>query len=234
MIYIQKKDDSNIAHHFDCSCAMYGAIEQDLPYKLISYDEIEKYSNLIKTNLFVGSTEFMSKVFSFMNKSPKVPKNSNRSCRILTLKQAKEFSKERSIFIKPTKIKLFTGFVLDQYSYNCINILPDNTEVMVYDPFIESISSEWRLYINNNKIVDARNYAGDFMITPDWNYAKQVLEENRSNFPISYTIDIGILKSGKNEVIEFNDMWAIGNYGIPNDLYIRLLKDRYWEIIRHD
>jgi hypothetical protein len=27
-------------------------------------------------------------------------------------------------------------------------------------------------------------------------------------------------------------MWAIGNYGIPNDLYLRLLRDRYFEIIR--
>lgn len=232
MIYIQKKENSNIAHHFDCSCAMYGAIEEDLPYKLISYNEIEKYYNLIKTNLFVGSTEFMFKVFSRINKNPKVPKNSNRPCEILMLKQAKEIAKEKNIFIKPVKIKLFTGFVLDQYSYNCINILPEDTEVMVYEPFKESILSEWRLYILNNKIVDARNYSGDFKIMPDWIYAQQVLEENRNIFPIAYTIDIGILKSGKNEVIEFNDMYAIGNYGIPNDLYLRLLKERYFEIIR--
>ena len=31
--------------------------------------------------------------------------------------------------------------------------------------------------------------------------------------------------------VESNDMWAIGNYGRPNDIYIRLLRDRYFEII---
>jgi hypothetical protein len=32
-------------------------------------------------------------------------------------------------------------------------------------------------------------------------------------------------------VVEFNDMWAIGNYGVPNDLYVKALRDRYFEII---
>lgn len=54
-----------------------------------------------------------------------------------------------------------------------------------------------------------------------------VIRSNK-DFPIAYTIDIGILESGENVVIEYNDMWAIGNYGIPNDLYLRLLKDRYF------
>jgi hypothetical protein len=36
----------------------------------------------------------------------------------------------------------------------------------------------------------------------------------------------------KNVIIEFNDMYAIGNYGVPNDLYVRMLRTRYFEIIR--
>lgn len=31
-------------------------------------------------------------------------------------------------------------------------------------------------------------------------------------------------------MVEFNDMWAIGNYGMANDLYFALLKDRWTEI----
>ena len=48
-----------------------------------------------------------------------------------------------------------------------------------------------------------------------------------------YTVDIGILENDENVVIEFNDMWAIGNYGIPNDIYLRALKGRYFEIINN-
>jgi len=29
-------------------------------------------------------------------------------------------------------------------------------------------------------------------------------------------------------------MWAIGNYGIPNDLYVRILKERYFDIMRNN
>jgi hypothetical protein len=36
----------------------------------------------------------------------------------------------------------------------------------------------------------------------------------------------------ENVIIEYNDMWAIGNYGMPNDLYLQLLKDRYFEIVK--
>ena len=28
-------------------------------------------------------------------------------------------------------------------------------------------------------------------------------------------------------------MWAIGNYGVSNDLYVRMLKDRYFDIIKN-
>ena len=34
--------------------------------------------------------------------------------------------------------------------------------------------------------------------------------------------------------ISSNDMWAIGNYGIPNDIYLRVLKDRYFQIVTQD
>lgn len=52
------------------------------------------------------------------------------------------------------------------------------------------------------------------------------------DFPKSYTIDVGILEDGENVVIEFNDMWGIGNYGVDNHTYLRLLKSRYFEIMK--
>jgi hypothetical protein len=56
---------------------------------------------------------------------------------------------------------------------------------------------------------------------------------------MAYTIDVGILSSipfgsseRENVIIEFNDMWAIGNYGMENKRYLRMLVDRYFEIIK--
>ena len=100
---------------------------------------------------------------------------------------------------------------------------------MSYEVFDGVIESEYRIYVLNKKIIDSHCYSGSFEVIPDFNYVRSIIEEN-NDFPISYTIDIGILDNGKNVVVEFNDMWAIGNYGVPNDLYIRMLKERYFEI----
>lgn len=228
MIYIQSKD--NIPHHFDAACALYGCEESGLNYKLISFDDISKFKNLIKNNLFVGSVEFMKEVFKNVGiENVRVPRNSNREYTKMTVSEAIELSKTKKIFIKPFDIKLFTGFVMEGFVYSCLNKI-ENEAVMVYDVFKSDIISEWRLYIHKNKIVDSRNYSGDFMIYPNHEYILSVIKENH-DFPIAYTIDIGILENGNNVVIEFNDMWSIGNYGIPNDLYIKLLRDRYFEIM---
>ncbi len=236
MVYIQSNKERTLAEHFDCSCALYGAIDSNLDYRLTSYEEVisGKFDMIIKKHLFVGSTEFMKEVFKRIELNDvRLPMNSNRICEIITLDEAHNIVKSgRNIFIKPIEIKLFTGFVLDDFQYTCLNNLPGDTKVMSYEPFKEVIESEWRIYIHNNKMIDSRNYAGEFIINPDYKYVNEVIKNNRNIFPCAYTIDIGILKSGENVVIEYNDMWAIGNYGIPNDLYLKLLRDRYFEIVR--
>ena len=62
-------------------------------------------------------------------------------------------------------------------------------------------------------------------------------EEKLKGFPSTFTIDMAIYKKHPKirlkTVVEFNDMWAIGNYGISNDLYVRMLKERYFDIIKN-
>lgn len=234
MVYIQSDIEKKIPHHFDAACALYGAIDSGLNYRLTSYQEIEegKFDLLLKNRVFVGSVEFLSLVFKRLGiPNVKLPSNSNRKSEIITIKQARDIAKSGTdIFIKPTQAKLFTGFVLDQMQYPSINSLPDDTLVISYKPFEHPIESEWRIYIHNHKMVDAKNYSGDFTTCPNYDYIQEVINKNKGSFPCAYTIDIGILSSKENVVVEYNDMWAIGNYGIPNDLYYRLLKDRYFEI----
>jgi hypothetical protein len=237
MIYIQSNAERTLPHHFDVASAMFGAIENVQNYRLTNFDEVKsgKFDLLIKNNLFVGSVEFMKEVFSRIGKEDvRVPKNSNREYKVMTLDDAKSIANSgKSIFIKPFDIKLFTGFVLDQMINTSISDVPDDTQVMVYDVFTSPIKSEWRCYVHRNKVIDIRNYSGDIFTYPSKDYLSDVLYKTEdSNFPIAYTIDIGILENGENVVIEYNDMWAIGNYGMPNDLYLRLLRDRYFEIVK--
>lgn len=236
MIYIQSNSDRTRPHHFDCATAMYGAIDTGQDYRLTTYEEIEsgKFDFALRSNLAVGSVEFMKLVFSRLGLDDiRVPLNSNREHHVSTLGEIRRSAESgNKHFIKPFDIKLFTGFVIDQMQYPHIKSIPDETPVMVYEPFKYPIESEWRCYVLYNRVEYIANYAGDFLVNLDGVYLRKVMNENRSTFPSAYTIDIGVLANGENVVVEFNDMWAIGNYGVPNDLYLRMLRERYFEIIR--
>lgn len=242
MIYIQKNSDG-IPYHFDCACAMYGTIELGLDYRLVTFEEVQtgKLDNLIRSHLFVGSVEFMTEVFKRVGiEQPRLPLNNFRSFEEMKLK---DFVFETPKFIKPKSIKEFTGFVVDDYSKNMLNTLDGDTDIIVQD-VIKGIVCECRCYIFRNKVVDIRQYSGD--VFTDHLIISNFLENelkrfDTSNFPETFVADVAEYmpeyKGGKptsyNTIIEFNDMWAIGNYGVPNDLYVRMLKDRYFDIIKN-
>jgi len=233
--YIQR-NSFNLPHHYDCACAMYGSTDLGIESKLISFDEIDGVSDyVLKNNLFVGSVEFMTKIFNRFNKSPRVELNSNREEELTKLGQAKKrILNGEKLFIKPKQIKLFNGMVCTKDLISCLNPYSDDIDVIVTKPFDKDINSEWRCYMNNSKvgnpIVDIRNYSGDQFILPNKDFILEVFNKY-PEFPKSYTIDIAILSNGENLVVEFNDMWAIGNYGIDNEDYLKLLKKRYFQIV---
>jgi hypothetical protein len=236
MIYIQSTDDKSRPHHFDCASAMFGAIETGQDYKLKSYEDLisGKLDPLLKTNLFVGSVEFMQEVFRRVGlNNVRLPANSNRESQIITLSEAFELAKTKQIFIKPYEIKAFPATILDGANYSYLNNVPRDTKVFCYEPFNSPIWSEWRCYIHNNQLVDVRNYSGEFKSLPYLGGIPNLIKSNKDlGFPNTYTIDIAELENLKQVVVEYNDMWAIGNYGVPNDLYLEMLKTRYFDIMK--
>lgn len=236
MVYIQSNSERTLPHHGDAASALYGTIDLGLDFKLISFEDIHKFKNLIKTNLFVGSTEFMREVFKQIDKDPRVPINSDRNHQEQTLGEVrKRIELGEELFVKPIILKLFTGLVVDKFNITCLKNLPDDLLVMVYE-VLPKILAEWRVYIHHNRIVDIKNYSGGlFVPIPKPTWIHSMIEKYRYLFPCAYTMDIATLDTMFKFpyiVIEFNDMWAIGNYGVPNDLYVRMLKDRYFEIVR--
>ena len=234
MIYIQKKDNEDVPHHFDCACAMYGAMDLGLDYILVSFEEVKngKFDSLVKNNLFVGSVEFMTEVFNRVGiEQPRLPINNLRPYEEMKLR---DFKYEYPVFIKPKSIKAFTGFVVDDYSKSMLNTLDKELDIIIQQ--VINLDSEWRFYVFRNKIVDIRHYSGrmDINLIGAVNNFNKLDDSTFKNFPETFVMDIGFYNdSDSYTIIEFNDMWAIGNYGIPNDLYVRMLKDRYFDIIKN-
>jgi hypothetical protein len=198
-----------------------------------------------KLSPFIGSIDCMTHLFKNINKYPEpidFPKSIidsgllNRDIKIMTLQEAIEFFKFRSkyyqtnipIFIKPVQTKLFDGILISKEEHlNYFNRVDTNINVLVCEKI--DILSEHRAYIHNGKMVYCCNYSGDFRINPDYNYIDSLIKQYDKQ-PIAYTIDVAVLKDGSNTVIEFNDFWAIGSYGLYCLDYAQMLLDRYFEI----
>ena len=141
------------------------------------------------------------------------------------------------IFIKPAyDIKLFTGFVLDKGTtlHNIGMYYSDiNPNTSVYTSEVVDIVSEYRCFVHKNELVGIKHYTGDFGCFPDILEINEMIRLYKKDAPISYTLDVGIIEKASKDktiLIEINDFWAIGGYGLDGKTYVRMLIDRFQEI----
>jgi hypothetical protein len=214
-------------------CAAYGAFDSGTT---VFFSE-EPRPQVHKLQLHVGSTEFMYKLWESIGKSPDVPRNCDREHREMTLAEAIEIATRRQIFVKPFRKKLFTGTVISRDTIAQVRVYDSLEKVFVYEPYDRKILSEWRVYVRRGHAdgqkhcpVFCANYAGDPMKFPSEDFVKAKVSEN-SDFPSAYVMDVAVFKDGHCDVVEYNDMWAIGNYGLDNQTYYSMLKQRYFEIV---
>lgn len=140
----------------------------------------------------------------------------------------------RPIFIKPKdKAKLFTGFVChsntDLYPLDSIS-----KHTRLYCSAVVEWLSEYRVFVNEDEIVGIEHYKGDSALKIDLN----VVEDAVKNFKKSaektaaYGIDFGLLKNGETALIEWNDGFALGSYGLDKIIYTDLILTRWNEILQ--
>jgi hypothetical protein len=134
------------------------------------------------------------------------------------------------VFIKPLNtIKAFTGFV----ATNEINmrVFSEGYEGWVcYQDVIELVS-EYRMYISNHKILGMKHYSGDCLQFPNRNVIEQCFNRSKQLIDYhSYTLDFGVLDTGETVLIEINDGFAIGNYGLEALKYYLFCRNRWLQL----
>lgn len=144
-----------------------------------------------------------------------------------------------SYFVKPRETKRFTGTYI-QYQGQA----EDAAQWMAIDaetPCIFStpleFETEMRCFVHKGKIVDAKHYQGDPFVVPRGakscaNLAVQLIENFYGDqTPVAYSIDVGCNSMNtKTAVVEVNDFWALGSYGMDSRMYCRLLVDRMTQL----
>lgn len=239
-VYVQTKN--GLAINADIQNAIDGFEYLGYDVKYISLEEIMSGMRdfAARTSPFICSIDGMRKIFSNIGKNPApidYPKEiveaglCGRTILKMPLHEAiKKFeSTEIPLFIKPVTTKLFDGILVSKKEdLNFFGTISTNPDAYVSEKI--DILSEYRIYVHNGKMVHSCCYEGDFRLAPDYVYVYNMITAYKSA-PVAYTIDIAILDDDRNVLMEFNDFWAIGSYGLKSWDYAQMLADRYEEII---
>ncbi|MBW3637067.1 MAG: ATP-grasp domain-containing protein, partial [Armatimonadetes bacterium] len=89
--------------------------------------------------------------------------------------------------------------------------------------------SEYRGFVHRGELVGCKHYAGDFRVAPDFAPIEAALEEWEAR-PVACSMDWGVTREGRTLLIEVNDAYSLGCYGLSPLLYAPMLADRWFQI----
>ncbi|MCC2669421.1 MAG: hypothetical protein K0Q72_1892 [Armatimonadetes bacterium] len=133
------------------------------------------------------------------------------------------------LFVKPfDQGKIFTGHVVSGFGdlLQTVN-LADDTPVLVQDPV--EFRSEWRAFVLRCKVVGIGHYKGDPLLFPDPAVIQGLIAAYEDPF-IAHSVDVGIDGQGRTQLVEMNDAYALGDYGLPSVTYARMIEARWDEM----
>jgi hypothetical protein len=133
-------------------------------------------------------------------------------------------------FIKPVGPKEFTGFVWANQVEDRRRIITQTDDVEVWISDVVGFRSEYRSFILNNVVLDVRRYKGDWSLAPDRSVVEEAVALMAPTAPAAYSLDWGVDKDGRTLLVEMNDGFSLGHYGLYPALYARMLSSRWFEM----
>lgn len=148
----------------------------------------------------------------------------------------------KPVFIKPAAVqKGFVGHVFNarpyenghHYDYQT-DSLPSNYKILASE--VVNFETEWRVYVLKGQILGVRTYEGGYMgnASPSPKFLNRMIEDFKEA-PVAYAMDVGKIRSPKGTVfglVEVNEGFSLGNYGIPHIQYARMVEARWKEMTK--
>jgi ATP-grasp domain, R2K clade family 3 len=130
------------------------------------------------------------------------------------------------IFIKPKdETKKFTGKVVQEYR-DFIGLVDNNHPTIIWCSEITHFITEWRCYVRYGKILDIRQYKGAWDSKIDVSVVKNAINDFITA-PSAYALDFGIDENGSMKLVEVNDGYSLGSYGMNSINYAKILSARW-------
>ncbi len=145
----------------------------------------------------------------------------------------KDIKKEKlPFFMKPVEDKLAPAIVVnsweDLHPYRFID-----PETDIHCSEVVDFVSEWRCFLLYGRIIGIEFYYGE----KDFLYNRNIIDEAvraYPDMPAGFALDFGVTKDGRTLLIEANDGYSLGAYGLESTLYVRLLTARWAELNNTD
>lgn len=135
------------------------------------------------------------------------------------------------VFVKPWRrnkgfpsIAVFSADDIEGHSR-----LSDDDEVLIAEYVV--FLSEWRCFVCRGEVVDVSHYQGDPFCFPDPKTIRSALEDFGPDAPAGYGIDFGILENGRTVLVEVNEGYSLGSYGLNSIEYAQLLRERWLQLV---
>jgi hypothetical protein len=103
----------------------------------------------------------------------------------------------------------------------------EDTEIWCSEPV--KFVAEWRCFVRYGEIIDVRKYGGDWRLKYDYKIIEQALEAYKSA-PKAYAMDFGLTDNDRTLLVEVNDGYSLGSYGLLSLDYAKFLSARWAEI----
>lgn len=135
------------------------------------------------------------------------------------------------LFIKPMPRdrKLFNGQVVGNYRDLAITAaLPGTYPVVCSDPV--DMRSEYRVFVIHGRAIGCRHYKGDFRKALDFSVVDAAIAAY-AGAPSGYGIDFAVTGSGQTIMVEANEGFSLGCYGLPSLHYASLLEARWADFV---
>ncbi len=132
------------------------------------------------------------------------------------------------LFMKPLEEKTADGAVIHDAGDMSVFSHLDENAMMLCSEVINFVS-EWRCFIRYGKIIGIKFYKGDEFAVYDESVIRQAVKEC-TELTNGCSLDFGVTDSGRTLLIEMNDGYALGSYGLEPVLYAELLNARWSEL----
>jgi hypothetical protein len=152
-----------------------------------------------------------------------------REVKVMTMKEFRECDL-MPVFVKPGRYpkECLAGAITKESSKSFLSDVHDDVPVMVSN--VVNMVSEYRCYIIRGKLHGIKHYQGDIRKFPDVEMIDKMISMYK-NAPDGYSLDVAVLDNGKTVLVEVQDGWALGNYGLEPDIYARLLLVRWTQLM---